>query len=98
MISSAGKSFDILVINLNVLHNYFDSPIKLLLDLYPAKLLDASVKLFFLYCFKCLQTSTKKENMCLYLHLCVFVCVYAYVCMSKRFHREKERRVDTKTI
>jgi len=30
------------------MHNYFDDPTKLFLDLYPAKSLNISVKLFFL--------------------------------------------------
>ena len=45
--SSAAKNFDVLV-SLSVLHNYFDDPIKLFLDLYLAKFLDASTKLSFL--------------------------------------------------
>ena len=40
------KNFDISVINLNVLHNYFDSPMKLFSDLRPAKFL---TKPFFPY-------------------------------------------------
>ena len=40
------KSFDILAISLNILHNYFDGPIKLFLDAYPAKFLDISADLF----------------------------------------------------
>jgi len=32
---------------LNVLHNYFNSPIKLFSDLYPAKILDILAKMFF---------------------------------------------------
>jgi len=34
MMSNATKSFDILATSLNVLHNYFDSSIKLFSDLY----------------------------------------------------------------
>jgi len=34
IMSNAAKSFDILTIGLNVLHNYFDSPIKLFSNLY----------------------------------------------------------------
>jgi len=38
--SNAAKSFNILAINLIVLHNYFNDLIKLFPDLYLAKLLD----------------------------------------------------------
>jgi len=41
------KCLNILATNLNVLHNYFDSPTKLFSDLYLAKFLDISAKLFF---------------------------------------------------
>jgi len=47
--SNAAKTFNILTINLNVLHNYFDNSIKLFLDLYLksiAKFLDTSAKPF----------------------------------------------------
>jgi len=44
--NNAAKCFDILVISLNVLHNYFDGP-KQNYYLYLAKLLDSSAKLFF---------------------------------------------------
>jgi len=40
--NDAAKGFDILVISLSVLHNYFDSS-----NLYPAKILDPSAKPFF---------------------------------------------------
>jgi len=33
MVSNAAKSFEILVTSLSVLHNYFDGPTKLFLDL-----------------------------------------------------------------
>jgi len=49
MMSNVAKNFDILAIILNVLRNYFDIPIKLFSDLYLAKFLDTSVKLFFSY-------------------------------------------------
>jgi len=39
MLSNAAIYFDILAINLNVVHNYFDSLIKLFSDLYLAKFL-----------------------------------------------------------
>jgi len=38
--SNIAKSFDILATNLSDLHNYFDSPTKLFLDLYLAKFLE----------------------------------------------------------
>jgi len=34
--SNAAKNFDIIATSLSVLHNYFDNPIKLFLDLYLA--------------------------------------------------------------
>jgi len=40
------KNFNILAINLSVLHNYFDSP-KLFSDLYLAKIFDISAQFFF---------------------------------------------------
>jgi len=45
--SNAVKSFDILTAGLNVLHNYFDGPNKIILDLYLVKFLDTSAKLSF---------------------------------------------------
>jgi len=39
-ISNAAKNFYILAISLNVLHNYFDSSIKLFSDLYLVKFLE----------------------------------------------------------
>jgi len=47
MMSNAAKNVDILASILNVLHNYFDSLIKLFSDLYLAKFLDTSAKPFF---------------------------------------------------
>jgi len=44
--SNAAKNFDILAISLSILHNYFDSSIKLFQDLYLAKFLDISAKPF----------------------------------------------------
>jgi len=41
------KTFDILAISLNILHNYFDSLTKLFSDPYLTKFLDTSAKLFF---------------------------------------------------
>jgi len=41
------KVLSILATNLSILHNYFDSPIKLFTHLYLAKFLDTSVKSFF---------------------------------------------------
>jgi len=38
--SNAAKKIDILATNLSVLHNYFDSSIKLKFFVYPAKILD----------------------------------------------------------
>jgi len=46
------KNFDILTINLNVLHNYFDNSIKLLyfqICIYIAKFLNISAKLHSIY-------------------------------------------------
>jgi len=44
--SNSTKNFAILTTSLNVLHNYFDSSIKLFSDLYLAKFLDTSIKPF----------------------------------------------------
>jgi len=49
MISNAAKSFNILATSLSVQHNYFDSPVKLFLDLYLEKFINTSIKLFFPY-------------------------------------------------
>jgi len=47
---NAAKSFNILAINLSVLHNYSDSPNKIIfLNLYLAKILDIAAKPFFLF-------------------------------------------------
>jgi len=46
MMSDAAKNFDILATYLNVLHNYFDSLLKLFSDLYLTKFLNTSAKLF----------------------------------------------------
>jgi len=44
------KVLIILAINLNVLHNYFDSPNKIIfVNLYLAKILDITAKPFFLF-------------------------------------------------
>jgi len=48
MMNKIVKNFDILAHNLNVLHNHFNGPTKLFLDLYLPKFLDTSVKSFFL--------------------------------------------------
>jgi len=45
IISNAANNFDILATGLSVLHNCFDSLIKLLFGLYPAKILDLSAVL-----------------------------------------------------
>jgi len=45
MMSNAAKNVDILTISLNVLHNYFDSSLKLFSNL--VKFLDTSAKSFF---------------------------------------------------
>jgi len=47
MMNNAAKSFDILTAILSVIHNYFNGPTKLFSDLYLAKFLDISTKLFF---------------------------------------------------
>jgi len=44
MMSNIVKYFDILLISLSVLGNYFDSTTKLFSDLYVAKFLDTSAK------------------------------------------------------
>jgi len=49
MMSNAAKSFDVLVISLSVLRNYFDNPTKLFSDLYLAKFFNTSAK----SCFPC---------------------------------------------
>jgi len=46
IMNNAAKSFDILL-SVNVQHNYFDGPTKLFSDLYLAKFLVTSAKLFF---------------------------------------------------
>jgi len=46
--SNDAKNFYILATSLNVIHNYFDDPTKLFLDLYLVKSLNISAKLFFL--------------------------------------------------
>jgi len=47
IMSKTPKSFDILATDLNVLHDYFDDPTKLLSGLYLATFLDTSAKPFF---------------------------------------------------
>jgi len=47
--SNAVKLFYILVINLNILRNYFDNPTELFLGLCSVKFLDTLAKLFFPY-------------------------------------------------
>jgi len=44
MMNNTAKKIDILAINLNVLHNYFDSSIKLFSNLYLAQFLNTSAK------------------------------------------------------
>jgi len=44
MMSNAVKNFDMPAANSSVLHNYFDSSIKLFSDLYLAKFLDPLAK------------------------------------------------------
>jgi len=44
--NNASKSFNILAISLNVLHNYFNGPTKLVLDLYLIKFLYISARSF----------------------------------------------------
>jgi len=48
VMSDAAKSFDILA-SLNVVHNHFDGSTKLFSNLYLAKFLNTSAKLFFPY-------------------------------------------------
>jgi len=46
--NNAAKNFDFLATSLNILHNYFDDPNKMIFsDLYLAKFLDTSAKPFF---------------------------------------------------
>jgi len=40
MMSNTAKSFDVLTISLSVLHNYFNDPTKLFLNLYLIKFLE----------------------------------------------------------
>jgi len=49
MMNNAIKNFNILAISLSVLYNYFDNSMKLFSDLYLAKFLDKTAKLFFPY-------------------------------------------------
>jgi len=53
--SNVAKGFDILAINLSVLHNYFSDLTKLFLDLHLSKFLDTLAKLF----FPCMKTRSK---------------------------------------
>jgi len=46
LMSNAARNFDILAISLDVLHNYFDSLLKLFLGLYLPKFLDTSLQIF----------------------------------------------------
>jgi len=52
------QKFDILVINLCILHNYFNSLTKLFSDLYLVKFLDTLAKLF----FSCIRNEYKSEK------------------------------------
>jgi len=56
--SNAATNFDISAISLSVLHNYFASSTKFS-DLYPAKILDLSGKLFF-PCINIVKTDNLK--------------------------------------
>jgi len=47
MMSNAAKNFDILAISLNILHNYFDSSLKLFSSYFLVKFLDTLAKSFF---------------------------------------------------
>jgi len=58
IMSNIVKNFDILATSLSILHNYFDGLIKLFLDLYLAKFLDALAKLF----FPCTTKKLKLKN------------------------------------
>jgi len=49
--SNAARNFDILATSLSILHNYFDSSIKLFSDLSLAKLLDALAKIVLFPCY-----------------------------------------------
>jgi len=57
MMSNTAKNFNIPTTNLNILHNYFDSPIKLFFNLNLLKFLDISTKPFFM--FKQIQQNEK---------------------------------------
>lgn len=47
LVARMSKLFTALLVVLGVLHNYFDSPTKLFLDLYLAKFLDTLANPFF---------------------------------------------------
>jgi len=66
MMSNAAKNFDILAISLNVLHNYFDSSLKLFSNL--VKFLDFSKIVLFVICKICLfEIVNKIDNIVNYL-------------------------------
>jgi len=56
----AVKNFNILETSLNILHNYFDGPNKIIFKSV-TKFLDASAKLFFLYEILCNITETSNR-------------------------------------
>jgi len=64
MMGNTAKSFNILVISLNVLHNYFNNPTNLFSDLYLVKFLDTSAKPSFLceFCEKELKDYMKSAR------------------------------------
>jgi len=64
MMSNAAKNFNILATSLKILHNYFDDPTKLFLDLYLTEFLDVSAKSFFPYILEITKTLCGRANAC----------------------------------
>jgi len=79
--SNVAKNFGILAIILSILHNYFDDPTKLFLNLCLAKFLNTSAKLFFLYTINdkwLFDSDTKKKS-------------WQLVCRYDRFYQKIQR-------
>jgi len=64
MMSNAAKNFIILAISLKILHDYFDDPTKLFLDMYVTKFLAASAKSFFPCILEITKTLCERANAC----------------------------------
>jgi len=72
----AAKNIDILAINLNVLHNYFDNLLKLFSDLCLIKFFNTSIVLSVIH-------------LCFYtLELCSSSCTWNAVFMLKKYHMQ----------